>query len=178
MSNAFVFEIHIPELQVLADAIRGLNPSVKPAGLPETPRPTTPVQSAQPTPLVSAPAQAAPVAATAAPTSPTQAYSTAPTTPQPPAYPSNLPPAAPVYYPAAAVPGPIPQSTAPTAPLAAPTSYALDDLARAASAVADAGKRQDILNLITGFGVRTLAEIPPDKYGAFATALRGLGARL
>ena len=156
------FEIHVPELADLANAIRDL------AGTKhETPRPTTPVQSV-PTPSI-APAQVAPAVVPTAPISPTQAYSNAPVAP---AYPVTPKPAAPV----SPVPNQAPQTAA---PVAAAPAYTFEQIARAAGAVADSGKRQEVCDLITkAYGVATLSQIPKDKYGAFATALRGLGGRI
>lgn len=66
---------------------------------------------------------------------------------------------------------------APVLPSTAP-SYTLDDLMRAGSSLADAGKREAVLQLIAQFGVPALAQLQPDRYGDFAAALRGLGAQL
>jgi hypothetical protein len=57
-------------------------------------------------------------------------------------------------------------------------SYSKDDLAKAAMVLMDAGRQPELLNLLTQFGVNSLPEIPESQYGAFATALRGLGAQI
>ncbi|MDD3253102.1 MAG: hypothetical protein PHV18_11135 [Lachnospiraceae bacterium] len=57
-------------------------------------------------------------------------------------------------------------------------TYTLDDLGRAGMTLMDSGRQGDLLNLLAQFGVATLPEIPPAQYGAFATALRGLGAQI
>lgn len=212
MPANFVIEVHIPELSDLADAIRA-----RASAKPETPRPTTPAQTAQPTRQAFVPAQAAPTVVPTAPISPTQAYSIAPTTPQPPVYPSNPQPAAPGYRPQQTVPlagptpaapitptypnlmmgavnsapvaAPVPSQPAPiapsinapqpVAPVATVPTYSQEDIARAAGTLVDVGKRQEVCDLITKtFGVQALQQIPKEKYGAFATALRGLGARI
>ena len=86
---------------------------------------------------------------------------TAPAAPiQPPAY--TAPPAAPV---------PVPVPT--TAP-----SYTLDNLTRAAIPLMDSGKQPALLQLLKDFGVEALPALQPEQYGAFATALRGLGAQI
>ncbi len=59
-----------------------------------------------------------------------------------------------------------------------PQSYTKDDLAKAAMTLMDAGRQPDLLNLLAQFGVDSLPAIPPEQYGAFATALRGLGAQI
>ena len=64
---------------------------------------------------------------------------------------------------------------------AVPTSapaYALDDLARAAMTLMDSGRQPDLQKLLSDFGVEALPALPPERYGAFATALRGMGAQI
>lgn len=56
--------------------------------------------------------------------------------------------------------------------------YTMDQLAVAATSLMDAGKRQDLVNLLGQFGVQALTALPKDQYGAFATALRGMGAKI
>lgn len=72
------------------------------------------------------------------------------------------------------------QQTAPVQPQVATTAqtYTLDDLSRAAMPLMDNGKQDMLLNLIAQFGVASLPELPPEQYGAFATALRGMGAQI
>ena len=55
-------------------------------------------------------------------------------------------------------------------------SYTADDLARAAMTLMDSGRQGDLINLLAQFGTEALTQLPPEQYGAFATALRGLGA--
>lgn len=57
-------------------------------------------------------------------------------------------------------------------------SYTADDLARAAMALMDSGKQGDLIGLLGQFGVNALPDLPPEQYGAFATALRGMGAQI
>lgn len=90
---------------------------------------------------------------------------------------------------------PVPVTLVPQAPVAAPpqsqvqapvqqsvptsvVTYTLDDLARAAMSLMDSGKQPDLLQLLASFGVEALPALPPAQYGAFATALRGLGAQI
>lgn len=89
-------------------------------------------------------------------------------------------PAAPVQPEAATeqIQSPAPVPTAPTAVPTSETPYTLDDLARAAMTLMDAGKQQDLVTLLNTFGVEALPVLPKAQYGAFATALRGLGARI
>ena len=76
------------------------------------------------------------------------------------------------------------QQTAPVAPppvqqapvqTTAP-SYTPDDLARAAMTLMDSGRQGDLIDLLAQFGADTLTHLQPEQYGAFVTALRGLGA--
>lgn len=85
----------------------------------------------------------------------------------------------------------IPAQTAPvqtspiqTAPVqtAVPTStvaYTMDDLARAGMSLMDCGKQAELQKLLKeGFGVDALPQLPKEQYGAFATALREMGAQI
>ena len=85
----------------------------------------------------------------------------------------------------------IPAQTAPvqtspiqTAPVqtAVPTStvaYTMDDLARAGMTLMDCGKQAELQKLLKeGFGVDALPQLPKEQYGAFATALREMGAQI
>lgn len=67
------------------------------------------------------------------------------------------------------------------APVSVPTttqSYTLDDIARAAMILMDSGRQGDLLGLLASFGVDALPALPQAQYGAFATALRGMGAQI
>ena len=57
-------------------------------------------------------------------------------------------------------------------------SYTMDDLTKAAVMLMDSGRQADLLNLLAQFGVEALPALPQEPYGAFATALRGLGAQI
>lgn len=72
-----------------------------------------------------------------------------------------------------------PPATPPVAPVqtSAP-SYTMDDLTKAAVMLMDSGRQADLLNLLAQFGVEALPALPQEQYGAFATALRGLGAQI
>lgn len=62
-------------------------------------------------------------------------------------------------------------------PTSAPT-YDMNQLAVAATQLMDAGKQQDLLNLLASFGAQSLMNLPKEQYGAFATKLRELGAKI
>lgn len=76
-----------------------------------------------------------------------------------------------------------PAQQAPATPSAQPVpttapSYTLDDLTRAAIPLMDSGRQPELLQLIRSFGVDAMPSLPQAQYGAFATALRGLGAQI
>lgn len=75
------------------------------------------------------------------------------------------------------------QQTAPinpvqTAPVAQPQTYTIDQIQTACAPLMDAGKQQELVGLLAQFGVQSLPQLPKEQYGAFATALRGLGANI
>ena len=75
----------------------------------------------------------------------------------------------------------VPAQTTPVQ-TAVPTStvaYTMDDLARAGMTLMDCGKQAELQKLLKeGFGVDALPQLPKEQYGAFATALRGMGAQI
>lgn len=101
---------------------------------------------------------------------------TAPT-PAPVAAPASAP--APVPTPAAPPVTPMPTAAAPApaVPVTAPT-YTLDQIAKAGASLVDAGKMEQLLALLTKYGVQAVTQLTPDQYGAFATELRALGAQI
>lgn len=66
---------------------------------------------------------------------------------------------------------------APSVPTAAP-QYTLDMIATAGSALIDAGKMGQLMQLLAKYGVASLTELAPESYGAVASELRALGARI
>lgn len=93
---------------------------------------------------------------------------TGPATPITPMVPV-APPAVPAKPVAESVPAPVPT---------APPQYTLDMLASAGSALIDAGKMDQLLNLLGKFGVASLTELAPGSYGIVANELRALGAAI
>lgn len=125
-------------------------------------QPATPTAPVNPTPApvaTPAPAPGAPLSATPAQT----AIPIAPTVPV-----AGLAPAA---APAANV------APAPAVPTSAP-QYTLDMIATAGSALIDAGKMDQLMQLLGKFGVASLTELAPESYGAVANELRALGAAI
>lgn len=83
-------------------------------------------------------------------------------------------------YTAPVVPVTPPATQAPAAP-AIPTAapqYTLEMISAAGSALIDAGKMEQLLTLLGKYGVDNLTALKPDQYGAMATDLRALGARI
>lgn len=72
------------------------------------------------------------------------------------------------------------QQPAPAAavPTAAPKQYALAEIQAACGPLMDAGKMNELAEVIKSFGVASLMELPADQYGNLVIKLRALGARL
>jgi hypothetical protein len=66
------------------------------------------------------------------------------------------------------------QSAVPTTEQA----YTMDQLAVAATQLMDAGRQPELVQLLNNFGVQALTALPKEQYGAFATQLRGMGAKI
>lgn len=175
-------------LNNLATAISGAhaNPTTAlPTGAPAAPAmPAQPMGNPAQAALTTGPAAApsnpqgpipAAPSAAPAPTGAPAAPQAGPTS----AYPSNsIPTAAPL-------PGPAPQPATPAgfpagAPL--PTSpgpqYTVDQIMQAGATLMDAGKAGELMNLLASFNVPAVTALKPEQLGAFATALRQLGAQI
>lgn len=72
---------------------------------------------------------------------------------------------------------PAPTEQPQAVPTSAPT-YELNDLAVAATQLVDAGRREELVQLLSSFGVQALTALPQEQYGAFATKLREMGAKI
>lgn len=97
-------------------------------------------------------------------------------TPVAPAPVQTAPTPAPVAAPPV-TPMPTAAAPAPAVPVTAPT-YTLDQIAKAGANLVDAGKMEQLLALLTKYGVQAVTQLTPDQYGAFATELRALGAQI
>ena len=138
-----------------------------------TPDEPLPVAS-YPTAPAPAPAPAAPVSP--APVTPTQTPTPAPAAPVAAPSPSPTPVTnAPTAGPTSAVPGNTP---APAVPVTGAPAYTLDQISRAGASLVDAGKMQQLLELLGRYGVQAVTQLKPEQYGAFATELRALGAQI
>lgn len=75
---------------------------------------------------------------------------------------------------------PVAQNTAPVVspvPTATATpTYSMEQLAVAATGLIDAGKMQDVQNTLVSLGAQTLMDLPQEKYGEFASAIKAMGA--
>lgn len=162
-------------------------PQAAPMQAPVQPQQTQGYAPANPTPAATSAAPAptgAPVAPMAGPTSaypsnpqanPTTAPTGAPIAPQTaPVYQNGAPASTyPSNPPAAPVP---PQPTG--VPVTAAPQYTIDQIMKAGATLMDAGRVDDLMNLLHNFGVSAVTELKPEQTGAFATALRGLGAKI
>ena len=145
-----------------ASPLAPVNPTTAQA-TPQIVKPATMQPTANPTPT---PAPTVPTQAPGAPLSATPAQVAVPTVPVVPVAPS-------------AQAAPPVDNAAPTT--AIPTSapqYTLDMIATAGSALIDVGKMDQLMQLLSKFGVASLTELAPESYGAVATELRALGAAI
>lgn len=76
-----------------------------------------------------------------------------------------------------------PTQTAQAAPTVSPVptatatpTYTMEQLAVAATGLIDAGKMQDVQNTLASLGAQTLMDLPQEKYGEFASAIKAIGA--
>lgn len=74
-------------------------------------------------------------------------------------------------------PAPTAAPSASVVPTAAP-QYTLEQITKAGADLVQAGRLDQLQALLAQYGVQAVTQIPPEQYGAFATALRGLGAAL
>lgn len=76
-------------------------------------------------------------------------------------------------------PDPVMVSAPPTQQVPTSTvTYTLDNLASAAMTLMDKGMQVQLQELLASFGVEALPQLPVTQFGAFATALRGMGAQI
>ncbi len=104
--------------------------------------------------------------------------------PTAPATVQTTPPAAPVAPPPAAPANPIPPVStvppAPAAPLAPAPSFTLEQIGKAGADLLrdNPNKYPELMALLGQFGISVVDQLKPEQYGPFATALRGLGAKI
>ena len=75
---------------------------------------------------------------------------------------------------------PVQPSATPIAnvPLANAPHYTVDQIMAAGATLMDAGKVNELLNLLHSFGVQAVMDLKPEQLGAFATEMRKLGAAI
>ena len=66
----------------------------------------------------------------------------------------------------------------PSVPVAKAPQYTVKQLMDAGAGLMDAGKIDELRNLIASFGVEAVTNLAPEQFGAFATELRKLGAKI
>ena len=88
--------------------------------------------------------------------------------------------AAPVSGPQATLPGSAPAAAPITATVAPAPTYTVEQIGKAGADLATQapGKMPELLALLQKYGARAITELKPEQLGAFATELRGLGAKL
>ena len=157
----FEITIHVTGLDALAGAIARL--AGVEGGNVQVPAGTVPVSTSKPDGQASLPA---PVASAAVPVTPPRAT----------AGPGPAEPQQPVPTPAVPT-APAPVTPAAPVPTAAHT-YTADELAKTAMTLMDADKQMELIQLLASFGVNSIPALQPEQMGAFATALRGMGAQI
>ena len=98
-----------------------------------------------------------------------------------PTVPVSAPQTAPVAQNAQNVSYPTPDANVAPAAQAVPTAapqYTLDMIAKAGTALIDAGKMAELSALLAKYGVEALTTLDPAHYGAFAAELRAMGASI
>ncbi len=141
--------IHVEGLEKLADAIMSLSGMKNPAAVSAAGMGTgVPVSPTQTAPAQPGSAQTAPAAPAPVPVTP----STMPGTPM-------------------QMPGPIPTT-------AVPQDYTQDQIAVAMTGLSDQGRRTELVNILAGFGVSSLVQVPRERYPELVLALRKAGAAI
>ena len=75
-----------------------------------------------------------------------------------------------------AVGGAVPVSTVPTT--AMPQEYTVEQLQVAAAGLSSMGKMPQLMGILQRFGIQAMTELPRERYGEFAVALREAGAQI
>lgn len=75
-------------------------------------------------------------------------------------------------------PTPVPQPVQQATPEPQQKAITIDMLAAAGAPLVDQGKMQQLMALLNKYGVQAITQLTPDKYDAFATDLRAIGAQI
>ncbi len=70
----------------------------------------------------------------------------------------------------------VPVTSVPTTAMA--QGYTLEQLQVAAAGLSSMGKMPQVMGILQQFGIRAMTELPRERYGEFATALREAGAQI
>lgn len=70
----------------------------------------------------------------------------------------------------------VPVATVPTTAMA--QEYTLEQLQVAAAGLSSMGKMPQVMGILQRFGIQAMTELPRERYGEFATALREAGAQI
>lgn len=128
------------------------------------------------------PAPSAPPAAVAPASGPAPVPVTPPPSPAPVYAPGPAPTTGytPGPAPAPVTPPPAPNYTPGLAPTTSAPSYTPEQVGKAGADLiaSNSAKMPDLLALLQQFGVPAITELKPEQLGPFATALRGLGAKI
>ena len=155
MMNEFKINIEVKGLKELTEAVRAL------AGIPGGQQ--APVSA--PMPETFQAACTAPVQAPVSPAVP-QSYG------QQPMPPASVPAGMNMQQPEAPAAG----MSVPTT--AAVQEYTIEQLQVAAAGLAGMGKMPQVMGILQRFGIQAMTELPKERYGEFATALREAGAQI
>ena len=147
--SEIIIKVQMPEL---VGAVLSLAAAIH-GGRTVAPEQSAPVPTTPP----AAPAPATPPISAAAPVA--QPASSAPVAPAP-----VQPPAAPPVV--------------PVVPVAAAPTYTREQIMTAGAALIDTGKINELMGLLSAFGVQAVTQLRQDQLGAFATELRKLGAKI
>ncbi len=164
-------KITAPELsEAINNLARAIGLAVtNPVGMTIGVVPTNTISAAanvQAEPQQGTPAQAAPTETVVNPTVPVSAPQTAPVAPNTQNVSCPTPNVAPTQT-----------APAPAVPTAAP-QYTLEMIAKAGTALIDAGKMAELSALLAKYGVEALTTLDPAHYGTFAAELRAMGAAI
>lgn len=82
----------------------------------------------------------------------------------------------PVAPTASAAPAPVPVPAA--VPVSSAPTYTIDQITKAGADLVQAGKMPQLYGLMQQFGIGAATDLRPEQYGAFAMALREMGAQI
>jgi hypothetical protein len=93
-------------------------------------------------------------------------------------FPTPAPRANSAPAPTAATPPPETDTAPPGVPVTAAPAYTREQIMTAGAALIDTGKMDELMTLLSAFGVQAVTQLKQEQLGAFATELRKLGAQI